>query len=154
MGDALLYRTSAAPHTLRTMLLKTGSEKHILWLVLVLLSIFVGEIFSACIGSSTTYAPGEFSLTKKKWVCLNAEQLTLVTDCTGTCDSSQTYTFIPGRRPKPTTVCNRCRFTMERKPMRVNCIRTDGSDATMSRTRNIHTYRLWVRYMQEPEEEQ
>merc|ERR1712055_38947 len=105
-------------------------------LALVLLSVFVGETLGECTATSKTYGAGEFSLTRRKWSCINTDSLVVPVMCTGTCNSSTKYTFVPGRRPKPERECNMCKFTTVRVAMNVNCTKT-GTGTVKVMKRNV-----------------
>jgi len=92
----------------------------------VLLAVSVGDVLCVCTGTSKTFAVGELKLGKGKAQCENTEEVTGVTKCTGTCDSSVSVVFEGGKKPKFDRDCNCCKLQMEETEVKLSCSKDGG----------------------------
>merc|ERR550519_861809 len=63
----------------------------------------------------------------------------MLTQCTGTCDSTSKVTFTPGKKPEFEGECNCCKLQPEEMEVKLKCTKTDGTDAEITKTMKFPT---------------
>jgi len=82
-----------------------------------------------CSASSTTLAAGDLKIGRRRWQCINKEDVEMVDTCTGADGSYLHFAMVPGRRPNITRVCENekgCKFDVKWTNISMTC--TSGGE--------------------------